>query len=695
MRRCVGLIALLMPVAVQAACPPGTVARGVYTKYCYPVATGGGAGGGGYNSAGAQLGQQMGLVLGTFMRDALFGTAQQQAEQQAALAAQRKREEEERQRLAAQRAREDEKRYQQLRASLFGFESAPLSVTGTQRPGGGLQLLLGEEAERSASPAMAQLSRAAAWSTLAARADTPERAAMLADAAFQSALGEEVRLPPPPPDVRGVPVGPIVNDFEVRKREYLELRNGLPDIVKPVLDAEYRRELAAHAEEEAQGAERVAQDAKARAQARAAAKEAQRMRQQAEEDLALARARLQQMQSTLNGVEKTLRDLVGSMARREGGSPGSSDAYNKGYLDATLCFSQSAVSYCQQAPAEAAAACQGTYRQGHMAGQKVTEQLFQDARERGKQDKLAGRNYAITDPKAQGTCRYEYVMAYNTGYFTTRLSAVASIEPITRTDVAPVPPAARRPQTENNRMSDQMAAYARQAGMSAEAQAELRDALGKLKLTAAQYRAMGVDPDSFDTYEVSRAWQRGHEALSDPEFIRSIARAEGRNLASAGTQGSNDCVVYALASMTGRPYSAVAAHATKVVREASWRSDEDRANPQGAIETRGLLAGEAVLLAKMLGEVQLVSPTRFAEVVRSGRPVTVGVASSNPRSAMGHQILLTRTFKHDGVNWFEIIDSNRGLAQRVYMREPDLYQLIEHNGVAYTPPKGSTPALLR
>ncbi|MBI1983137.1 MAG: hypothetical protein HY525_05555 [Betaproteobacteria bacterium] len=34
---------------VIAACPPGTVARGVWTKYCYPVAGGLSSSGGGYN----------------------------------------------------------------------------------------------------------------------------------------------------------------------------------------------------------------------------------------------------------------------------------------------------------------------------------------------------------------------------------------------------------------------------------------------------------------------------------------------------------------------------------------------------------------------------------------------------------------------------------------------------------------------
>jgi len=416
---------ILVSSSVLAQCPPGTVARGVYTKVCYPVATGPNSSSSGYGGAGAQLGQQIGSAAGGLIRDALFGNPQQDAERRAAMEAQRQWEEQERQRLAGERARQDEERYQRLRTSLLDFNPGPqLSLMGTQSSGG-LQLMLGDDAQRSTSPALAELTRAATWSTLAAGAATPEDAAMFADAAFQSALGEKVNLPPPPPDVKGVPVGPLVKDIESLKQQYLALRKQLPDATKPLLDAEYRKELAAHAEEEARAAEKAATQAAQKAQAREALIEAQRLRRQAESDLLLARGQLEQKQTRVNGVEQGMRDILASMAGpgKRGTGPKDS-AFYKGFQDGNLCFSQSAGNFCRQAAPGDVDNCEGSYRLGYTAGEKIKKQVLQDAYERGKQEKLAGRNYSDTDPRSQGPCRYHYIMSYNNGYFGWRISAV-------------------------------------------------------------------------------------------------------------------------------------------------------------------------------------------------------------------------------------------------------------------------------
>ncbi len=427
MKKCFALCLALVSMPVVASCPPGTVARGVYTKYCYPVATGSSSSGGGssYGGTGAQMGREIGGVLGGLIRESLFGTPQQNAEHQAALAAQRQWEEQERQRLAAERARQEDERYQRLRTSLLDFNPGPqLSLMGTQ-PGGGLQLMLGDAAEQSTNPAFAQLTRAAAWSTLAAQANTPEESAMFADAAFQSLIGEKINLPPPPPDVKGVPVGPVIKDVEPLKKEYLELRPQVPAAARPVLDAEYRKELAAHAEEEANFMARKGATLAIRTHGNAVLKDAKRVREQAEADLKKAQEQLAQRQASVNGVAQQLRNVAASLAGpATGATTPRVNGFFKGFQDGSLCFSQSAANFCRQAAPGDVNNCEGAYRQGYAAGENIKQQVLKNAYERGQQDKRAGRNYADTEAETQGSCRYEYIMSYNTGYFGWRISYV-------------------------------------------------------------------------------------------------------------------------------------------------------------------------------------------------------------------------------------------------------------------------------
>ncbi len=680
---------LLVSMPVIASCPPGTVARGVYTKYCYPVATGSssGGGGGGYGGAGAQLGRQIGTVGGELLREALFGNPQQNAERQAALAAQRQWEEQERARLAAERARQDEERYQRLRTSLLDFSPGPqLSLMGTPSSGG-LQLMLGDAAEHSSSPAFADLTRAAVWSTLAASADTPENASALAEAAFQSALGVQVNLPPPPPDVKGVPVGPLIKDFDPLKKEYLEIRKDLPDAVKPVLDAEYRRELATHAEEEALAAERAVKTAAQKAQAREALEQARRMRRQAEADLLLARSQLDQKQARANGVEQGLRNFLASTAApgRQGTGP-ANNAFYKGYQDGSLCFSQSAGNFCQQPAAKGISNCEGNYRLGYSAGEKVKAQVLQDARDRGRTDKLAGRNYADTDPRAQGPCRYEYVMAYNSGYFSARVSLLASAPSTSRADVPASAPVARGVDAEEKRVMDGITAYARQIGWDEKEQARLLEALKNLRMAG-----------FYDDDSIRQSWRNIQGRSSDSTFARDAARGEGPGLIGAGKQSQEDCAVFALATASGQPYGVVAAHATRIIREGEWRNARDRANPQSVFgkDRGGLMGGEVVLLAEALGQAEVVKPTGFAQALKEGRPVMVNIVPRSGNTDLGHQVVLARTFQRGKETWYEVIDSSSGPMRRVYLSASELDFLIKENGVAYRPEPGRTPALLR
>jgi len=687
--RAAAVAALIFPFVAEASCPPGTVARGVYTKYCYPVATGSNSSGSGYGGAGAQLGQQIGAAAGALIRDALFGNPQQDAERQRALAAQQQWEEQERQRLAGERARQDEERYQRLRTSLLDFNPGPqLSLMGTQSSGG-LQLMLGDEAERSTSPALAELTRAAAWSTLAAGAAKPEDAAMFADAAFQSALGEKVNLPPPP-DVKGVPVGPLVTDFEQLKKQYLSIRKDLPDAVKPVLDAEYRKELALHAEEDAQAAERAAKNAAQKAQAREALKEAQRLRRQAEADLLLARSQMDQKQARVNGVEQGLRDILASMAGPGSRGTGPKEsAFYKGFQDGSLCFSQNTGNFCRQAAAGDVENCAGSYRLGYSAGEKIKAQVLRDAHERGRQDKLTGRNYADTDSRAQGPCRYEYVMAYNRGYFNARISLLASAPSTSRTDVPASPPASRGVRSEDERVIDGITAYTKRLGWTEDEQTRLKNALNGLRL---------VTEDKYEPLRIRESWTNIAARSSSGEVAREAARGEGPGLYGSGTQtGSQDCAIFALATAAGQPYGVVAARATQIIREGEWRSASDRANPQGVFlkERGGLNGGEVVMLAEAFGQAEVVKPTEFAQTLKAGRPVLVNVVPRNGDTDAGHQIVLAKTFQRGGETWYEVIDSARGPMRRLYMSASELNLLIHENGVAYRPERRSTPALLR
>jgi hypothetical protein len=400
---------------------------------------GAGASPGGYG--GAELGAQIGGVLGAMIREGLFGNPQRDAAREAQLQAQRQWEEQERQRLAAERARQDEDRYQRLSASLLDFNPPPrLSPMGTQGSGG-LQLMLGDDAERSlTNPALAELERAAAWSTLAARASTPEDAAMLADAAFQGLIGGKVDLPPPPPDVKGVPVGQALPEVEVLKKHYLAQRAQLPAAWKPALEAMERRSEFMRLETSVREFELrlyegvrkppvpVDKAAREKAQAEAgrarqAAEEAARLRQQAEDEARRALDAAAKRQYDVNGLEQGLRAWLSSFAAGER-KPDS--YYYLGFEDGSQCFSQNVGPRCDKARAPKAdyENCLASYRLGYTAGERIKKSLLQTAFEKGERDRAAGRSYADTDTRADGPCRAEYIMSYNNGRFGAALSRV-------------------------------------------------------------------------------------------------------------------------------------------------------------------------------------------------------------------------------------------------------------------------------
>src|SRR5687767_185571 len=98
------IVLMSFPYSVWGACPPGSVARGVYSKVCYPIAVRRSADGGNVGAA-ANVGGAIGNAVGGLVRDALFGTPEQQAAQQAAAEQQRQLEAAQRERLVSERIR--------------------------------------------------------------------------------------------------------------------------------------------------------------------------------------------------------------------------------------------------------------------------------------------------------------------------------------------------------------------------------------------------------------------------------------------------------------------------------------------------------------------------------------------------------------------------------------------------------------
>ena len=691
----VGLVAPALSLA-QAYCDP-RVNAACYQAWCRaqggtPVYRGNWgcqmSSGGGYSggSGGAELGQQIGGVLGALIREGLFGNPQQDAQRQAAMEEQRRPQELENQRRAEEQARQDEARYERLRASLLDFNPAPpLSLMGTQPGSGGLQLLMGDEAERSSNPALAELSRAAAWSTLAARASTAEDAAALADAAFQSLVGGKVDLPPPPPDVKGVPVHPMLPEVDPLKKQYLALQPQVPDAMKPVLDAERRRATFQRLEAEALAMERASADVARKAQAREAARQARELREKAEADLRLARTEFERLQLASNQLEQALRAWLSAFAA---GERKEDSYYYLGFEDGSQCFSQNAGPRCDKARAPAAQFenCLASYRRGHSAGETLKKQLLDYARGAGERDGHAGM-YEISDPRANGPCRYDFVMAYNRGYF----GQLASVSPATRSDVPVTAQAPRRGDPDVQRVVDGIMASAKRMGWTIEEQARLGTALHGLPLEG----VADFDPKR-DPERIRGAWADVQARASNADVVRDAARSEGPGLFGAGTQtGGEDCAIFALASAAGQPYGVVAARAADLIGAAEWRSAGDRADPASVIKKSGLNGGEVVMLAEAFGRAEVVKPSEFAQALRAGRPVMVNVVPQSGDIDAGHQLVLAKTFQRSAETWYEVIDSNAGPMRRLYMNAGELELMIREEGIAFAPEPGRTPRPLR
>jgi hypothetical protein len=203
------------------------------------------------------------------------------------------------------------------------------------------------------------------------------------------------------------------------------------------------------------------------------------------------------------------------------------------------------------------------------------------------------------------------------------------------------------------------------------------------------------DPNVTDT-EIRETWRDVLSRGQTQELAREAAKGDGPGLYGAGEQTRHeDCAIFALATAAGQPYGVVAARATELVGAGEWRSAAERAEPQKAIEQRGLKGGEVIMLAEVFGEVEVVHSGDFAATLKGGRPVMVNLVPENGDVDRGHQVVLARAFQHGGETWYEMIDSNQGPRRRLYVSARELEIMLQENGVAFRAEAKKTPMLFR
>lgn len=227
---------------------------------------------------------------------------------------------------------------------------------------------------------------------------------------------------------------------------------------------------------------------------------------------------------------------------------------------------------------------------------------------------------------------------------------------------------------------------ARKLGWSPEEQDRLDKAL----------HSLGVDPATWsDNRQIQRIWKDVFARGQDPLLLQEASQGGGLGFPGAGKQSNaQDCAVFALANAAGLPYEVVAGRAAELIRQGEWRSADERANPQRTIE-RGLIGGEVVMLAEAFGRAEVVAPSDFARTLTEGRPVMVCVVPKGGDLGSGHEVVLTKTFQHDGETWYVMMDSYLDPEQRRFLSARELNTMLTENGVAFRPEPDTTPQLLR
>lgn len=244
------------------------------------------------------------------------------------------------------------------------------------------------------------------------------------------------------------------------------------------------------------------------------------------------------------------------------------------------------------------------------------------------------------------------------------------------------------PDPEANRVLDAMRAYARNLPWTGDKRAHLITALEKLDF----------DGDEVTGTEIRQAWGRIIKRESKT-LAAEAAHGHGPSLAMVGAGRQtrySDCAIFALANASGRPYGLMAADAAALIGKAEWRSAEQRAHPQKAIERDGgVMGGEVIMLAEALGGAKVVPAADFPAALRGGQPILISVVPESGNVRLGHEVVLTRTFQHDGQTWFEMMDSNQGPQRRLYLSAKELNIVLRENGVVFQAKAQRTPKPLR
>lgn len=228
-------------------------------------------------------------------------------------------------------------------------------------------------------------------------------------------------------------------------------------------------------------------------------------------------------------------------------------------------------------------------------------------------------------------------------------------------------------------------ALAKQLGWSDTKQGQLNTALNKLSPD-------GVENPS--KAQFGNAWEEtvfsGLDEKAYAKFAQEAAQGEGPEIRGTGkAQSYNDCALYALANATGKSYDEVAERADQLISQGNWRRADERADPQKVFKSEGgLNGGEVILVAESFGQAEVVPSTDFAKILKEGRPVMVNIVSPGAMvkdGKSGHEVVLTRTFQHDGETWYSLMDSSGRPDKPMFLSDKALNIMLQEKGVAYRP----------
>lgn len=387
-------------------------------RICNPGGSADGSSGS-LTSMQTDLARQVGGVLGSMLREALFGNPQQanRADQEQAVLRQATEEEERRREAMRNRM------LSMMRGADGQFVGGGEGAAGARMSFRFDESSFGSTlAQVPANSAIAQLTRALYFSEQATRASRDEEVAELAGAAFDSSLGVMIDLPVPP-GIAALPVSDADADrLELLRKDYREVSAKAQETAQRLAEAEERREIAERLLAEASARVRTAR--RNLAQAKTAAE-----RQSWEKELSSARATLRDANAFARSAAAQLANARDELGRSYSSVQTSAhqvlntltayrsdSAYLRGLLDGSTCMSSNAELSCATLPTKRAA-CVENYTNGYRIGERAKEQKLRQAHHIGEEAKQA-RNSMIgfNHPKSSGPCRVRWLQAFYSGY---------------------------------------------------------------------------------------------------------------------------------------------------------------------------------------------------------------------------------------------------------------------------------------